>query len=355
MALTYNPQEHHFEILINGDAVAPPIPFPFTDLDKDGNAFVLQDCDAFTLQEWTKNVAENDIHEVKVKGVAGERDFRIGWLFPYAALISTEHDFAENPHFLYYAFHAYSKLLNNVEIVTRLKNGDDWESIINEKVSQNMNLLVVENSNLNQETKLKELEISMFMFGYSHGREFENSKLLSCQNNENNIILLTRCKDIMDATRNSYINNYVEKFLNTFIGEKNPFIAFFFIYQLFEVLLDDVLVSKLKELIDKVDKGTASVRQIDKQLQDNTESKRLDKIFKDSKIKSTNYKDLRIICNDFIPEKEGQYSIPECIYQVRNRIVHRFRLVASDEEAMKKINDDLLIFSLDLINRYVKV
>lgn len=355
MALTYNGQEHQFELPIDGDAVTLLIPFPFKDVDKDGNVFELQANDSFTLQNWTKDVAENDIHEVKVKScVIGESDFRIGWLFPYAALISTEHDFAENPHFLYYVFHVYSKLLNDNEIINRLQNGDSWETIINEKINHDKNLLIVENANLKQKTQLKELEISLFMYGYSHDKIFRSSKLLSCQDNENNTLYLSRCKQILNEERQAYINTYVEEFLNSFIGESNPFIAFFFIYQLYEVLLDDVLISKLKDLISKVDNGTASVRQIDRQLQDSTEAKRLEKIVKDSKIKVSSYKDLRKICNDYIPENAKDYKIPECVYQVRNRVVHRFRLVASDEEAMKKINDELLMFSLDLINRYVK-
>lgn len=355
MVLTYNSQERQFELPIESNSATLLIPFPFSDKDLNGNAFELKAEDAFTLQEWTKSVAENDIHEVKIRSrVTGESDFRIGWLFPYVALISTEHDFVENPHFLFYAFHAYAELLKDNEVVTRLQNGERWENIINERISQDKNLLVVENSNLHQDTQFKELELSMFMYGYSHGRVFESSIFLHCQENANHTIYLTRCKQILNTERDSYISNYVEEFLNSFIGERNPFIAFFFIYQLFEVLLDDVLISKLKKLIDKVDKGTASVRQIDKQLQDNTEAKRLEKIVKESNIKITNYKDLRKICNEYIPEREEQYGIPDCIYQVRNRVVHRFRLVASDEEAMKKVNDELLMFSLDLLNRYVK-
>lgn len=85
----------------------------------------------------------------------------------------------------------------------------------------------------------------------------------------------------------SYISSYIDDFLSTYIGENNAFILFLFIYQLFELLLDDILITKFKELIDKVDKGTASTRQIDRQLQDSTESKRLAAILDNSKIKKS--------------------------------------------------------------------
>lgn len=127
---------------------------------------------------------------------------------------------------------------------------------------------------------------------------------------------------------------------------------FLFIYQLYEILLDDVLVTKLKILIGKVENGIASTRQIDKQLQDNTESKRLALILNNSKINKNNYREIKRLCNDFIPERENDYNLPECIYQVRNRVVHRFRMVANDEESMKKINQELLLFTLDLLIKY---
>ena len=190
------------------------------------------------------------------------------------------------------------------------------------------------------------------MFGYTHGVIINSSKLLKCANDDDNTILLRRCKHVLNSQSVSYISPYIDDFLLAYIGENNAFILFLFIYQLFELLLDDILITKLKELIDKVDKGTASTRQIDRQLQDSTESKRLTAILDKSKIKKTSYKNLKKLCNDFIPEREKDYDLPECIYQVRNRVVHRFRMVANDEKAMKNINEELLLFTLDLLIRY---
>ena len=353
MALSYNSEAHQFELPIDGDAVDLLIPFPFDDKDSHGNVFEIGEANTFSFQEWTKDVAENDIHCVKViSSEAGVQDFRIGWLFPYASLTSTEHDFAENPHFLFYAFHAYVEILNDETVRERLLEGDSFLDIINEKVSNNKNILLIENANLKQNTKLKELELSLYMYGYTYGAVINSSKFLSCVKDDNNTILLRRCKQVLNSLRDSYISCYIDDFLSTYIGEKNAFILFLFIYQLFELLLDDVLITKLKALIEKLDKGTASTRQIDRQLQDSTESKRLATILESSNIKKGNYKNLKKLCNDFIPERESDFDLPECIYQVRNRVVHRFRMVANDEMAMKNINDELLLFTLELLIRY---
>lgn len=353
MALSYNAQKHQFELPIDGDSVTIFIPFPFEDKDSNGNIFEIGEGDSFTLQEWTKNVAENDIHCVKVTSKEpGTSDFRIGWLFPYVSLISTEHDFAENPHFLFYAFHAYVEILKDENVVNQLLIGESFENVVNKKVAENKNVLIIENANLKQGTKLKELELSLFTYGYTHGLSIETFKFLSCSEDDNNTILLRRCKQILNQERTVYISPYIDDFLSKCIGESNPFILFLFIYQLYEILLDDVLVTKLKILIGKVENGIASTRQIDKQLQDNTESKRLALILNNSKINKNNYREIKRLCNDFIPERENDYNLPECIYQVRNRVVHRFRMVANDEESMKKINQELLLFTLDLLIKY---
>lgn len=353
MALSYNVDTHQFELPIDGDSVTLLISFPFGDKDSHGNVFEVGEDNTFSFQEWTKDVAENDIHCVKVISYEnGAQNYRIGWLFPYAALTSTEHDFAENPHFLFYAFHAYVEILKDRQVLNRLLEGVSFESIIDEKVADNKNVLIIENTNLLQNTILKELELSLYMYGYTQGVSINSSKFLPCVNDGNNTILLRRCKQILNPQSASYISTYVDEFLSIYIGENNAFILFLFIYQLFELLLDDVLITKLKELIDKVDKGTASTRQIDRQLQDSTESKRLAAILDNSKIKKANYKSLKKLCNDFIPERENEYDLPECIYQVRNRVVHRFRMVANDEMAMKNINEELLLFTLDLLIRY---
>lgn len=353
MALRYNAQEHQFELPVDGEQVTILIPFPFDDKDSNGVLFEIGEDDSFTLQEWTKNVAENDIHCVKVTSKEpGINDFRIGWLFPYVSLISTEHDFAENPHFLFYAFHAYVEILKDENVVNQLMIGESFENIVNKKVAENKNVLIIENANLKQDTKLKELELSLFTYGYTHGLSIETFKLLSCSQDANNTIILRRCKQILNQERTTYISPYIDDFLSKCIGEGNPFILFLFIYQLYEILLDDVLVTKLKILIDKVENGIASTRQIDKQLQDTTESKRLAMILDNSKINKNNYREIKKLCNDFIPERENDYNLPECIYQVRNRVVHRFRMVANDEVSMKKINQELLLFTLDLLIKY---
>ena len=54
-----------------------------------------------------------------------------------------------------------------------------------------MTFLDAYNSNLHQDTQFKELELSMFMYGYSHGRVFESSIFLHCQENANHTIYLT--------------------------------------------------------------------------------------------------------------------------------------------------------------------
>ena len=190
MALSYNGDTHQFELPIDGDSVTLLISFPFGDKDSHGNVFEVGEDNTFSFQEWTKDVAENDIHCVKViSNEKGAQNYRIGWLFPYAALTSTEHDFAENPHFLFYAFHAYVEILKDRQVLNRLLEGVSFESIIDEKVANNKNVLIIENTNLLQNTKLKELELSLYMYGYTQGVSINSSKFLQSINDDGNTIL----------------------------------------------------------------------------------------------------------------------------------------------------------------------
>ena len=223
MTLSYNVNTHQFELPIDGDSVTLLISFPFEDKDSHGNVFEVGEDNTFSFQEWTKDVAENDIHCVKViSNENGTQNYRIGWLFPYAALTSTEHDFAENPHFLFYAFQVYVEILKDRQVLNRLLEGVSFEGIIDEKVANNKNILIIENTNLLQNTKLKELELSLYMYGYTQGASINSSKFLKCVNDDVNTILLRRCKHVLNPQRASYISPYIDDFLSTYIGGKRP-------------------------------------------------------------------------------------------------------------------------------------
>lgn len=40
-------------------------------------------------------------------------DKRIGWIFPISSIVSTSHDYADNPHYCRYALVAHMLLLRN--------------------------------------------------------------------------------------------------------------------------------------------------------------------------------------------------------------------------------------------------
>src|SRR5690242_20038601 len=64
----------------------------------------------FTL--YRKDVRNEDIYQVVDRDI----DQRIGWIFPVAALTSTEHSHSSNQHFLKVAFKAFELLLKEIEI-----------------------------------------------------------------------------------------------------------------------------------------------------------------------------------------------------------------------------------------------
>jgi hypothetical protein len=77
-----------------------------------------EDYSLFILKSWVLD-KENDIFQVFDKEFYKEPNrVRLGWIFPIQALLSNEHQYADNKHFLKYAYVAFLKLLKNQEEYT---------------------------------------------------------------------------------------------------------------------------------------------------------------------------------------------------------------------------------------------
>lgn len=355
MELNYNFEDHLFTANDETGELFS-VDFIFPD-EKDGNRFLFAQSPAFQIEEWHRaGIAENDSYSIYVRSVVNdEYDFRIGWLVPFEALVSKEHDNATNKHFYEFAFNAYILLIQRPDIFERLSAGETFSDIISSIYTEkNSVLMVVENCLIKQDLKLNQLELSMYRNGYFKKIPFENPLIQKPESGEHETkLILTRSGSIFNATDNKYLNPYIREFLYEHPTDSNPFIRFFYLYQLVEVMFDDYLITNLTKLIKGINEGTSSVRQLDDELRNTTESARFLTIFKDSQLSEGDYSDLKSLCVSYLPnETVKDKGIQEYVYQVRNRIIHRFRLVASDEAAITKINDHLFLFLIDLLIHY---
>ena len=341
------------------DGTRVDVPFIFSDKNNKGILFPFVTDPDFTLQEWHRSSAEDESTMLITHCLKGKKkNFRIGWMTPASALVSDAHRYAANCHYAYYAFYAYIMLLSREEVHQKIHEGNTFEDVIDELYGANdVCFMIVENANIQDNLYLKEIEISLYQYGYYRNKPFVNSLTAKLPAGKDPKIFLRRTAKLLKKGRRQYIDGYIEEYLYNNIYHDNPFIHFILLFQIVEVMFDDSLVDKLKNLLGRIDKGTASIRQIDSALKNNTESDRFKQIVKNSGVDLTQYKVLKDKCKDFLPkfEESAMYELPECIYQTRNRIVHRFRLVTGDEVKVKVINEHLQMFLFDLMINYKRI
>lgn len=108
MLVDYDCEERKFFVLTKSYETVT-IPYYLLDKDHKGELFNEDSSDYDYKILYKKNYKENDIYQV----IDGGLEKRIGWIFPVSSIISTSHDFANNPHYCRYAFLAHIFLLQN--------------------------------------------------------------------------------------------------------------------------------------------------------------------------------------------------------------------------------------------------
>lgn len=362
MDITYDSGEHAFT-LSEGEYFSVEVVFPFIDHRGD-EQFKFPYIGDYELKDYYKiNIGENDINVLYVsnKSLSSNDNGRVGWSIPYISLISKEHDFALDEHFAEYAFALYVHILSNVGFQNIMKDNDgDFNVSFNQYYvdSEEDNKIsrvafIAEKNNFTLNLSFDAFDFCMMQYGYSPVKRIaENSKQKSTGSNKK-IDLQRTSLDVYSAD-NKYENEYYGKFLQIISIENEPILSFLYLYQVFEILIESVLVNKLTKLLEKVKHGAASARDFDTYLHNNAEINRLSKICESSGIMQSQYaEDLNNECNEYLM-RQGQekVAVPYGMYHVRNQIVHRFRLFLNEAKAIKEINESLEMFILELLINY---
>lgn len=280
----------------------------------------------------------NKTHKSKLK--------RAGWIIPLATLVTEDDTIQENPHLSCYAFHAYQHLLSLPDFDNVMSIDAFQEVIGNEKYS-NACLVITYNQHY-PDSDLKRLELVLARYGfYKSPIENKNPRLNAI---ENNTIEFIPAKDIVNA-QGDYIDPYIDELMLTHLNEKNPVIRFLYLYQVIEVLMNQILVIELQKLIKDLNGPTGSIHEVSDVLKNKTEIARWQKIEENAGIKAKNYKTFRKACVKFL-KTDKQLSHPDSIYKVRNHVTHRFRLAANRKPEISVINDYFERYLWDLLCAY---
>lgn len=353
--MDYKEENHSFYILDEDDNLIS-CPYLFMDKDTAGALLDINKRDNFIIKILhKKDVPENEILNIftKQEDCNGQLiDKRIGWIIPFSSLISIEHDYVNNIHFGYYAFYAYANLINNSEVIMSLKQGKSFNAIINQLYIENKDcvMFIVEKDNIPTLQSLECYEISMYQHGYY--RDYYRVNPHHIHPKSPNEVYLKKTSEIF-YSENKYQEDYIKSFIHYWYFESNPKIRFFLLYQMIEILMDDIMINQLQKQLNDYKLGKAATRGLDSLIKANTELSRIKKMIELSQLKISDYENLHKECDNYLVNKgHDTVAFPESLYHFRNLIVHRFRWIISDEETVNKINDLMEIFLFDVIINY---
>ena len=289
-----------------------------------------------------KNLPEDAIHEVWYRGDS-ESDRRIGWVIPANALSSDQHDFALNEHFLKYAYATIREVLDSLpELVRDALQGPvarrDQQVAFSDLFHDNVCFVIICKELAGKEFDFDRAIPTLISFGFL--------PLSACDPAE----IDWECRDV--GTSGAKL-----KVRATGLGVRRPELPakmmtiaassrgsavtqFFYLYQVVELLMDEVLYAVLPNIGRKV---TESINE-DQYflLRDHLESlqsqlgekARLKLMMKSFAAGEKEIEDLALASAIFLEavgssSREGVFLL----YEVRNFIVHQARNIPIEAES----------------------
>lgn len=274
-----------------------------------------------------KNVNENDIFVVHDQ--ANKK--RLGWIFPVNALSSNNHDYYDNPHFLKYAYVGAKKAIDECgdHVYTRKADANDGVLEFSDIFDDATVLLVLykEHVPAGLENNYELLTPSLFKHGYVSLKS----------GNPNDIELLIEAPEerklnIQFVSQD--VDNYkiIGEILDRSIAyEKRAIFKFFFMYQIFELLIDNIYKIEqravTKELIEAQGDSGKTKEVISKIQEFLSEKKRINLLFGEYSSVKGQLVELKHYCNDLLTilGKEEGGEAQDCFYKIRNFIFHQYR------------------------------
>jgi hypothetical protein len=282
-----------------------------------------------------KEVKENDIFQV----FDDLRNTRIGWCIPVNALDSTEHDFSKNPHFLKYAYIAIQSAIAGISdnVYTKEIDVDTYPEIRLTDIFHSYTVILV----ISRETLVvgKPFELpcaipSLMKYGYVRlDNKSPANVALSCLDLKGERI---RLKLVSSSLNNPGL---IDSLLHSaFAYETNVVLCFFYLYQVFELLLEQVYQVEqamvVEDLISAAGNASKAKDALEKVQRISSEKKRMHLLVNEYSESLERLASLKESCNEFLKEigrNEGA-TFEEYFYGIRNFIFHQYRDFPVDKE-----------------------
>lgn len=284
-------------------------------------------------------VLESNIHQI----YNGHLNKRVGWLIPVISLESNQHSFADNEHFLKYAYIA-------IRDGIRCLGNDVFKKKCDVSAFQKLRL-----SDLFHESTVFLVLSKETLTG---GCEFDINRALPSLISSGYIPLTLENPDVYGwnfsrKRRVSYLlasddiveHEVVVSLMLAFsLSRNDSLIRFFYLYQIIELLIERVakhqlgaVVAKVVEAGDDLSRLKSALESVGREL---SEKERLNKLVGPFCGTEINFDRLTVACRTVLDDagKECKSGLPGALYPVRNLVFHSFRTIsASSREALEVV------------------
>ena len=289
-------------------------------------AFDDMDFDFFLL--YRSDLKESDVQEFCIKRGGGGR--RIGLVIPVNALTSLDHDFSDKGFFLQYAHTAMSRGLVAVQDKFNVGCEElDEEFSISDVFSDECAFLIISKSVVLPEDdfSIERCLPSLLSYGYVIVGDDGISEIRQGSPREaaKKILVKMNSKELED---DGFIGHFINRALSR---ESSSQFEFFYIYQIFEFLLDKVFCFEQEALVEElvdVYGDLQKTKQVIAKIQDSSSEKKLLAIMVEKYISAgIDFSGLRDSCNLLLGKlgREEGANLNQFLYSVRNFIFHQYR------------------------------
>jgi hypothetical protein len=301
------------------------------------SAFDEKKFDVFFLAK--KDILESEIFQV----YDNTRGTRIGWCIPVNALDSTDHDFSSDIHFRRYAFSAIKNALININdsIFTKeIDIGSNFQIRLTDIFHSSTAILIISREKLSadQEFEIECAMPSLISYGYVRLSNVSPDEItLSGIKPENGRIQLKLISS--DLSNHQIIDSLLH---SAFAYETKSILCFFYLYQIFELLLAEIYQSEqlkiISYLIAAAGDSSKAKEALEKAQHISSEKKRINLLTTVYSKSQGGLSNLKISCNAFLKtvgRSEGE-NFEDYFYSIRNFIFHQYRDFPVDKEQLLK-------------------
>lgn len=305
--------------------------------------------DVFLLAK--KDVKESDIYQVYRK----ETDTRIGWAIPVISLDSDLHDYKDNQHFLRYAYIGIRESLKIVN--SKILSSEILDCALSDIFYEETVLLILSKETYGDDFdfNIDRATPSLIKNGYVRLTDRNPSEIKHKRRG------ITGQRLYIEEI-SSDLDNYVSiaDLMNTsFAYEEKSVFKFFFLYQIFELLIDDVYKNEqeylIENLLDAMGNSGKTKESLEKMQYFMSEKKRLGLLIENYTKTGNELINLRNLCNGLLSilGRDNSENFEGYFYKIRNFIFHQYRdLPTQSSELLEEIVNEVISLLPGILGKY---